>query len=115
MDTQLQPPDDLTGPGRDFFERIVAAFDLDDAEQAILLEAARTVAACAELERVVHQQGVTDVSSQGVRAHPALVELRQQRSVLLKLLKALGVDGAEEARGPIIRERTWQPKPVPGG
>lgn len=45
----------------------------------------------AELERIVTAEGVTHDSPQGVRAHPALVEARQQRIILAKLVASLRI------------------------
>lgn len=55
-----------------------ADYELGEHEQVILLEACRTVDALQQLEDVVNREGVTHMSPQGVRAHPALVEARQQ-------------------------------------
>ncbi|WPU08080.1 hypothetical protein [Pseudarthrobacter oxydans] len=63
---------------------------------SILLEAARTVDALDELEKIVRDEGVTNVSPQGVRAHPALVEARQQRVTLAKLVASLRIPFDEE-------------------
>ena len=41
-------------------------------------------------------EGVTNVSPQGVRAHPALVEARQQRVTLAKLVASLRIPVEEE-------------------
>ena len=45
----------------------------------------------AELEKIIRAEGVTNVSPQGVRAHPALVEARQQRVTLAKLVASLRI------------------------
>lgn len=74
-------------------------YELGDHELSILLEAARTVDALDALQAIVADEGVTNVSPQGVRAHPALVEARQQRVTLAKLIASLRIplDDSEEA------------------
>jgi hypothetical protein len=54
------------------------------------------------LQAVLDTDGPISESSQGIRAHPAAVELRQQRIVLARLLAALNVQSGEQdetARG----------------
>lgn len=51
---------------------------------------------CDRLQTVLDADGVMSESSQGVRVHPAAVELRQQRIVLARLLAALNVPSGEE-------------------
>lgn len=72
-------------------------------ELSILFEASRTLDALDALEKSVRDEGVTNVSPQGVRAHPALVEARQQRVTLAKLVASLRVplqDDQEATRTP---------------
>lgn len=66
-------------------------YELGQHELTILLEASRTVDALEKLETIVREEGVTTVTPQGVRAHPALVELRQQRVTLAKLIASLRI------------------------
>lgn len=84
-------PAGLKAGGRKLWRTVVADFELGEHELVVLLEAARTVDALQALEDIVTEQGVTNVSPQGVRAHPALVEARQQRVTLAKLIAALRI------------------------
>jgi hypothetical protein len=75
----------VTGSGRSWWTFTVAQFELDEHELAILREACRTVDSIDALQAVVDRDGVLNTSPQGVRAHPALVELRAQRLCFAKL------------------------------
>lgn len=92
-------PSGLKAGGRKLWRSVADEYELGEHELSILLEAARTVDALNELEGIVRKEGVTNVSPQGVRAHPALVEARQQRVTLAKLVASLRIplDDAEEA------------------
>jgi hypothetical protein len=59
----------------------------------------RTVDVLDELEARVAADGVMLSSSQGDRAHPALVEARQQRITLARLQAALRLPAGEEEGG----------------
>lgn len=92
-------PAGLKAGGRKLWRSVTDDFELGEHELSILLEASRTVDALDELEKIVRDEGVTNVSPQGVRAHPALVEARQQRVTLAKLVASLRIplDDAQEA------------------
>lgn len=92
-------PVGLRAPGRKLWRAVTDDYELGQHELSILLEAARTVDSLDALEKIVRDEGVTNVSPQGVRAHPALVEARQQRVTLAKLVASLRIplDDAEEA------------------
>ncbi|MHA3021273.1 terminase [Mycobacterium sp. BMJ-28] len=77
----------------------MAAFDLEEHEIAILREACRAADAIDALQAAVDRDGVLNTSPQGVRAHPALVELRQQRLCFAKLLSALAIPSDDSAGG----------------
>lgn len=96
-------PAGLKSGGRKLWKSVTDDYELGEHELSILLEAARTVDALDELQRIVRDEGVTNVSPQGVRAHPALVEARQQRVTLAKLVASLRIpleDEQESARTP---------------
>lgn len=96
-------PGGLKAGGRKLWRSVTDEFELGEHELSILLEAARTVDALDDLQSIVRSEGVTNVSPQGVRAHPALVEARQQRVTLAKLVASLRIpleDEQEAARTP---------------
>lgn len=97
--TAPKPPTDLKRSGRALWRAVVAEFDLDEHERQLLHETCRTRDLCDRLQAVLDQDGPMSESSQGVRVHPAAVELRQQRIVLARLLAALNVPSGEEDAG----------------
>ncbi|EIC63011.1 hypothetical protein [Mycobacteroides abscessus] len=90
-------PAGLAGSGLLLWKSVVGEFDLDEHELAILREACRTVNAIDALQARVDRDGVLNESPQGLRVHPGLVELRQQRLALTKLLAALAIPADENA------------------
>lgn len=96
-------PTGLKPGGRKLWRSVTDDYELGEHELSILLEAARTVDALEALEKIVQDEGVTNVSPQGTRAHPALVEARQQRVTLAKLIASMRIpldDAEEEGRSP---------------
>lgn len=84
-------PRGLKAGGKRLWRAVTDEFELAEHELSVLLQASRTVDALDELERIVIAEGVTHDSPQGVRAHPALVEARQQRITLAKLVASLRI------------------------
>ena len=72
---------------------------LEQQEVALLLEAARTVDLCDELEAALRKGGPLVESPQGQKANPAAVEVRQQRLTLARLLASLRILLDEADRG----------------
>ncbi|REF30642.1 terminase [Calidifontibacter indicus] len=99
--TTQKPPSGLSAPGAALWAAITSEYELAQHELAVLLEACRTVDVLQQLDDLVRTDGVTNTSPQGVRAHPALVEARQQRLTLAKLFAALAIpaDVDTAARG----------------
>jgi hypothetical protein len=64
---------------------------LGEHELLVLLEACRTVDTLNELEDARKAEGSVIDSPHGKKAHPAVVEARQQRLVLAKLLASLAI------------------------
>lgn len=82
---------------------------LDSHEEKLLAELCRTADACDELQKIVDRDGVLADSSQGVRAHPALQELRQQRVAFARLIAALGLpSGIRDAAAQATRTKPRQ-------
>jgi hypothetical protein len=100
MTTNPKPPAPPkgTGPaGRKLWKAVHDDWQLEAHEITLLTEAVRTVDALDELQAAVDRDGaiVPDRFGQE-RAHPALVEARQLRIALARLLAALRLpDGAE--------------------
>ena len=68
----------------------MVAYQLSVTEDALLRQAVRTADHVAALDAVLEAEGLMVPGRDGVpRAHPALVEVRQQRLVLTRMLAAL--------------------------
>lgn len=104
-----RPPTGTRAAGRRLWEAITGDYELDEHELALAVEAVRTVDLLAELDAAVRKDGALIDSPQGLKAHPAAVEARQQRIALARLLAALrmpaGEDG-DEVQGRRPQRRT---------
>jgi hypothetical protein len=76
---------------------VAGDFELDEHETVLLVEAVRTVDLLDDLQAAVRRDGPLIDSPQGPRAHPAVVEARQQRIALARLLAALRLPIGDEA------------------
>ena len=92
-DTSTKPraPRGLHSGGKRLWRAVTDEYELAEHELTVLLQAARTVDHLDVLHSIVEKEGVTHMSPQGVRAHPALVEARQQRVTLAKLVASLRI------------------------
>jgi len=94
-------PTGLKGPGTAFWRSIVDSFDLEGHENALLVEACRTIDALAELDAAVSRDGaVLDDGEHGPRVHPAVIESRLQRVALARLLDALKLPRDDDDKRP---------------
>lgn len=86
------PPTGLGTSGRRLWKAVTGSYELAEHEARILLEAARTADALESLQVLIDQEGAVVASPHGgTRAHPALVEARQQRITLARLIAALQI------------------------
>src|SRR5690349_20287444 len=90
-------PPGLKGSGRELWRSTVAEFELEQHELDLLREACRTLDGIDSLQSAVDRDGPLNLSPQGLRAHPALVELRQQRICFARLVAQLGIPTVEQA------------------
>jgi len=94
-------PAGLAASGKRLWHSVVDDYELDEHETALLLEACRTVDVLDDLAAAVRRDGALVDSPQGLRAHPAAVEARQQRIALARLVAALrlpsGTEGDRQA------------------
>lgn len=98
--------------GTRLWESVTADLVLDAHESLLLTQLCRTADQLDELQAIVDRDGVLADSSQGVRAHPALQELRQQRVAFARLIAALGLpQGMKQAQAENRRSR---PRPARG-
>jgi phage terminase small subunit len=99
VSTPPRPPDGLDASGRRLWRAIVKEFDPSPAELELLRQACRVLDVLDQLDEVAAAEGAVIDSPQGRKAHPAVVEGRQQRLAFGRLLAALGLDEADEAAG----------------
>lgn len=86
-----------TGPsGRRLWREVQTRFELDEHERALLVEVVRTVDQLDALDAIVAAEGVLEAATG--RAHPALVEARQQLAILARLVATLRLPDDEDRR-----------------
>lgn len=92
-----KPPNGLQTAGQALWAELLDAFELVEHERRLLVEACRCADVLDQLAAVVASEGVMDASG---RVHPAVVEARQQRLVLTRLVASLRVPDDESGRPP---------------
>lgn len=108
-----RPPRGTGKAGRALWSSITSGFTLEAHERLVLGQAVVVADRIAQLDAVVDELGVVDVSG---KVQPALTESRQQRLTLARLLTALRLpDQADERpqRRPI--RGYYRPRVVSGG
>lgn len=86
------PPKGAGPSGRALWSDVVSKYDLEEHELALLREACRTVDDLDSLAAVSAAEGMT----LGTKVHPAVVEARQLRIALARLLGALRLPAGDE-------------------
>lgn len=98
MTTDRRPPAPRgsSTAGKRLWAAVLADYELAEHELTLLVQAVRTVDLLERLHAVIIEAPVLD----GDRPHPAIVEARQQRIVLARLVAALRVPmGDDEDEG----------------
>ncbi len=82
--------------GRRLWRTVLQDYELAEHERVILRQAVHVADVCDELQRQIERDGplLND------RAHPALIEARQQRALLARLIVALRVPLEEDELAP---------------
>jgi hypothetical protein len=101
--TAPRPPKGTGPAGRRLWSSIVSVYRLEEHELALLREAARTADICAGLQDIVDEQG--PMVGSPARTNPALVELRQQRIVLTRMIVSLRVPIGDQEDAPRTQYR----------
>lgn len=103
MSVDQPPPKGLRAGGKRLWAAVTDALVLDEHERSLLIEAARVVDRCDALDRLVRREG----SMLNGKAHPALVEARQQQQTMARLIASLRLpldlqepDRRPQRRGP---------------
>jgi len=92
-----KPPTELKTSGKRLWRAILGEYELEAHESGLLLEMCRTADQLDALAALVDRDGVTIIDDKGnVRAHPALVESRQQKIAYARLTAALRLPAGEE-------------------
>jgi hypothetical protein len=89
-------PKGLKTSGRRLWSAITRDYELSVHEMSLLLQAARTADVLDALQREIDAAGAIVDSPQGAKANPALVEARQQRIALARLLAALRIPTTDQ-------------------
>ena len=97
-------PAGLKGPGKRLWASVLVEFELAEHEAAQLAEACYVRDRIDQLRRQVDTDGLMIGSSQGVRLHPGVAEIRAQQLALARILATLGVpplveDGLPASQG----------------
>lgn len=82
-------PDGLAASGIALWDAVAGVLALDEHEAIALREICRTADTLDALQAEVDRDGRTIESPQGMKSHPALVELRAQRVTYARLVAAL--------------------------
>ncbi|MEJ7831922.1 MAG: hypothetical protein WKF79_03340 [Nocardioides sp.] len=96
---QAEPPKGTKTSGRRLWNDVLGKYDLEEHEEALLREAVRTVDLLDALAALVEAEGLMVEGSHGTKVHPAIVEARQLRIALARVLAALRLPAGEEGDG----------------
>src|SRR3954454_20623503 len=101
MGEQPEPPGELGEAGRGFWTSIVSKYDLDPHEVEVLHAACSTLDLIVELDGVVRAEGATLLGGEnGLRLHPVVAELREQRQTFSRLVAVLRIPDADTGSRP---------------
>jgi hypothetical protein len=87
LDKPPRAPNGSKAAGQRLWHAVLSGYELAEHEMTLLVQACRVADVCDELQTLVDADGPVT----GKRVNPAIVELRQQRVVLAKLIVALRV------------------------
>jgi hypothetical protein len=100
MSSRPRAPKSLETAGRRLWASVTSEFDLAEHELALLRQACHTADLCDELQAEVERDGPILAAASGrERTHPAVVELRNQRLLLARLVAMLRVPLGDEDAG----------------
>jgi hypothetical protein len=103
--SDTRAPSGLRAPGRRLWQSVVTVYELAEHERALLVEACRTIDLLDRLDAAVRRDGPLIDTPQGLRAHPAAVEARQQRLTYGRLLAALRLPDDDAGHQPVTSGR----------
>jgi hypothetical protein len=88
---------------KSFWPATITKFELDDHDFVILREVCRTIDLLDSLQVLIERDGAVLKWGDGVRANPAVSELRQHRLVLARLVTSLGIPPDPDHDRPALR------------
>ena len=91
MTSTKRTPAGLRRAGRALWRSVTADFEMAEHEAAQLAEACFARDRIEQLREQVNRDGLMIGSSQGVKLHPGVAEIRAQQLALARLLATLGV------------------------
>lgn len=94
--TAPDPPDGAKAGGSALWTDVLGKYELEEHELALLREAVRSVDLLDDLAAVVEAEGLMIAGPHGSKVHPAMVEARQLRIALARVLAALRLPAGEE-------------------
>ena len=92
-------PEGTQKAGQRLWKAVVGHYELDEHEMTLLVQACRIADVCDELQAHIDLDGPM-ISGSGGRIRPAVVELRQQRIALARLIVALRVPIGDQEETP---------------
>lgn len=101
--TDVGAPAGLGVAGQRLWQSVLGQFDMAEHEAAQLEEACRVRDTIVLLRERLEVDGLMIESSQGLRLHPAVAEVRQQQLALARLLATLDVPAPVEDALPASR------------
>jgi hypothetical protein len=104
------PPDGVGEAGERLWSAVMTDYELAEHEAALLREAVRVADTCSDLQARVGLDGPVLDGKNGPVPHPALVELRQERVLLSRLLVALRVPIGDQEERPSKHDGTKRPQ-----
>ena len=96
MSTPQSAPEGTKAAGRRLWRNVTAAYDLEPHELELLRQAVNVLDVCEQLQATATAQGLLTDD----KVHPATVELRLQRVLLVKLLADLRFPEGEDGPRP---------------
>jgi hypothetical protein len=104
MAAKRTPPAPFGPAGKRLIDAVTAVYGLDVHEIGLLEAAAHSLDTMAELQRQIDMAGAMIPGANfesAMRVNPALAELRAQKAIYVRLLKALGLPkGIQAEKGP---------------
>lgn len=97
------PPKGARSSGRALWRDVMARYELEQHELALLREMVRCVDQLDELHAITERDGLVVEGPHGSKAHPALTAAQQQRIVLARLAASLRLPSGDQDDPSVLR------------